>query len=113
MKKIISTMLVCVLLLGCVFTLASCSRLSGTYSNVEDGTGTTYEFDGDQLVMKTYLLGVKTAEVEGTYEIKDDEIIITWETVGGKEVEARFEFERGFDDGKAYIEINDDKYIKE
>ena len=32
MKKIISTLLVCVLLVGCVFTLASCSNISESYA---------------------------------------------------------------------------------
>ena len=46
MKKIISALLVCVLLVGCMFALASCGKtLSGTYEAKIIGTGVSYEFN--------------------------------------------------------------------
>ncbi len=91
MKKIISMIMVCVLLVGMLFTLASCG-LSGTY---EDEYGlTTYTFKGKEFTCEG--LGM---EIEGTYEIKGDEITFTYE-FGNAEISKTYSFER---DGKTII----------
>ncbi len=68
MKKTISAVLVCVLLIGVVFTLASCA-------SVEDGTyvgsnGTVVEISGDSYVVKA---SEDQEEIKYTFEIKDNE----------------------------------------
>ncbi len=102
MKKIISTLLVCVLLIGCVMTFASCNKLSGKYENTTLGVTTTLEFDGD--TVKTSAMGFS---VEGTYEIDDDKITITYEE-NGKTISETTSFEKG----KDFILIDDVKYEK-
>lgn len=64
MKKILSAVLVCVLLVGCVFTLASCGGLSGTY----EGTLCDLKFKGDKV---TVIVGEH--ELTGEYEIEKDD----------------------------------------
>ena len=80
MKKIISTILVCVLLLGCVFTLASCSKtVSGTYEGKIDiglaSYAVTYTFSGKKVtaVSKLTVGVVVSEEAKGTYEITENE----------------------------------------
>ena len=89
MKGIISALLVCVLLVGVVFALASCGKtLSGKYE-AEANLGITtvnytYEFKGSKVtatVKSTNFLGqVESVTVEGTYEIEDDEITFAWDS---------------------------------
>ena len=104
MKRIISTILVCVLLLGCVFTLASCGKkLSGTYEATQEIYGqsvkVSYTFKGDKFTaeMSATVMGVTTSEkFEGTYEIKDDKITITYEE-DGETISTTSTFEKGKD----------------
>lgn len=104
MKRIISTILVCVLLLGCVLTLASCGkRLSGTYAGKLEVAGQSAEmsftFKGNKVTMETKgtVLGITTStSLEGTYEIEDDKITITYEE-DGKSVTDTMTFEKGKD----------------
>lgn len=111
MKRIISTLLVCVLLLGCVLTLASCGKmLSGTYSNKAELFGqsveTSYTFKGNKVTaeVKTTIAGnVNTTTKEGKYAIEDGEITFTFEE-DGEEKSETYTFEEG--------EKNDVKYIK-
>ena len=115
MKRIISTLLVCVLLVGCVLTLASCgTRLSGTYSAESEIMGqsieTSYTFKGKNVTVevKTTVLGVVNSEsVEGTYEIDGDEITFTMEKDGETESQT-VTFEKGDD----YIKLAGVKYTK-
>lgn len=80
MKKIISLVLVCVLLVGCVFALASCAKtLNGKYRFGSDSFGTTYEFSGNNVEVTYYVLGFSKS-AEGTYKIAENEegkLIIT------------------------------------
>lgn len=65
MKKIISSILVCVLLVGVMFSLVSCgNNLSGTY----EGMLFDLKFSGSKV---TVMVGDK--ELTGTYEIKTDD----------------------------------------
>lgn len=68
MKKILSTILVCVLLLGTMLVLVSCGGKidKGEYVNTD---GETIEIDGKNLVF----ISADGEEAEYTYEIKDDE----------------------------------------
>ena len=70
MKKIISLVLVCVLLVGCMFTLASCSTiLMGKYEAKGLFGTTTLEFNLDGTM--TYTKG--SISLNGTYEIEKDD----------------------------------------
>ena len=65
MKKIISSILVCVLLVGVMFSLVSCgNNLSGTY----EGKLFDLKFSGSKV---TVIVG--ETELTGTYEIKTDD----------------------------------------
>ena len=112
MKKIISLALVCVLLVGCVFTLASCGNmLMGSYeAEVEilgQSVSTTYEFSpfGFKQITKTKVLGnIETETEEGSYKIVEDsdgelEITLDFEDEDIDDVTATFE------KGEGYIKI--------
>ena len=121
MKKTISAVLVCVLLLGCVFALTSCGKtLSGTYEfKVTDDIKTTYEFSLNKFT-KTITTGVlgytKDDIVEGKYEIKEIEenqfeITFTWEADGAEKTET-VAFSEGEENDVAYIKLGGIKYTK-
>ena len=119
MKRIISTLLVCVLLLGCVFTFASCGKvLSGKYELDAVLGSKTYEFSGLNKVAITYeVLSVETT-IEGTYKIaKNDEgeteITFTFENEeAAKDYAGTFSFAQGKEEGVNYIKIAGVKYTK-
>ena len=115
MKKIISTLLVCVLLLGCVLTLGSCSKfLMGEYEADAIVGSVTYEFKLTKVEITVEALGQDVAELEGSYKIaKNDkgetEITFTFENEEeAKEYSGTFSFEKGED----YIKIGGVKYKK-
>ncbi len=110
MKKIISTLLVCVLLIGCVMTFASCNLLGGFLLEGEyycEDNGVTYEFDDKKYEKE---LGPVTVH-EGTFEVKDGEISFTYSLVGGLSNTETLSFERGMGwieiDGKRYEKVDD------
>lgn len=116
MKRIISTLLVCVLLVGCVFALASCGKkLSGKYQDALKVT--TYEFKGSKVTITVdNVIGDDTV-IEGKYEITtndDDEtvIVFTFEDEDAKEYSGEFKFFEGEEDGKEYIKLGILKYTK-
>ena len=74
MKKILSLVLVCVLLVGCVLSFASCGMMFGTYEN--DLLNVTWEFSLHNAT-KTVELGEEEYQVVYTFKIKDDEIELT------------------------------------
>ena len=87
MKRIISSALVCVLLLGVMFTLVSCGGLSGTY----EGKLFDLKFSGNKV---TVIAGDK--ELTGTYEIeKDDD--------GNKKISFDFVDEKDAKEDEKYI----------
>ncbi len=111
MKKILSSILVCVLLVGMLFTLASCGkRLSGRYEISDD---IYYEFKGNEYTASLGVAGfAKTTN--GTYEIKENnegdlEIIFTEE---GSDDPQAYSFSEGEEDGVKYIKISGVKYTK-
>ena len=117
MKKIVSSILACVLLLSCVLVLASCSKtLNGTYAHEESTFGIkteiAYEFKGDKVTIKGSIAGV-AYEFDGTYEIDGEKINITLEEViGSAEYSGTFDFNEGVDNDGAYIEIDGLKLYK-
>ena len=119
MKRIISTILAFILLLGCVFTLASCEKmLMGKYEAVlTDENKTTYEFTPFG-VTKTTSIGAfgfaKTETVEGKYKIAENEdgkleITFTWED---SDDTVTLPFSQGEEDGVKYVEIGLVRYNK-
>ena len=117
MKKIISALLVCVLLVGCMFALASCGKtLSGTYEAKVVGTGASYEFNGNKVTITASVLGFEK-EFEGTYEItKNDEdkevIIFTFESEDAESYDGEFAFAEGTEGDTKYIKIGGVQYNK-
>ena len=80
MKRIISTILVCVLLLGCVMSLASCGKtLTGTYKANVLGSDVTYEFKfGGKVILTVDPLIGNTSTYEGKYTVNNDTQEITF-----------------------------------
>ncbi len=124
MKKIISTLLVCVLLVGCVFTLASCGMVSGKYEAEIMGVKTSYTFSLNKVTYETKatVLGVVTSTtMEGTYKIEenddgDSEITFTWTSKNGEELDeaetATFAFSDVVKDDVKYVKIGLVEYKK-
>ena len=121
MKKIISTILVCVLLLGCVMTLTSCGKmLSGKYELVlSESNRTSYEFSFNK-VTRTITAGAlgftKDEVTEGKYKINEVEdgefeITFTWDVDGEEKIET-VSFSQGEEDGVKYIKLGIVKYNK-
>ncbi len=73
MKKLLCGVLIVVMMLSLV---ACGNKLSGTY--VSKGEYITYEFSGSNVTLTVKSL-IKTIEMKGTYEIKDDKITINME----------------------------------
>jgi hypothetical protein len=109
--------------------LASCGNtLSGSYSATYESNGifglgkgtytTTYEFKGNKVVRTDDVTvggSTTTTVTNGTYEIKDDQIIFTWDknvetNENGDSVVStnKYEFSKGDD----FIYIGDTKYAK-
>ncbi len=104
MKRIVSSILVCVLLVGCVLALASCGGPSGTY---KDKSGvTTLTFKGSQV---TIALGDWSTVANFKIEGKDDDRTITFSYSEGQEkstsFDGTFDYSEGTEDGVDYIRI--------
>jgi hypothetical protein len=113
MKKTLSALLVCVLLVGTLLSLVSCGiMLSGKYElKLTDDNHVVYEFSGKK-VTKTTTRGVfgysKSETVEGKYEINEVEegkfqITFTWETEEDN-IET-LDFSQGEENGTKYIKL--------
>ena len=119
MKKIISALLVCVLLVGCIFALVSCGKtLSGKYKLGSGALGATYDFNGNKVTITTSVLGFEKA-IEGTYEITkndDDKEVIIFTFASGVEGADDYAGEFSFAEGKEgdtnYIKIGGIQYNK-
>ena len=125
MKKIVSTLLICVLLVGALFSLAACGEktLSGKYENKVEIAGVTvsrtvYEFDKDKNVSITYTVGVEFT-IRGTYSITegDDGVTtITFTFPAGQEGAEDFKGEHILVEGSEgdvdYIKIDGVQYKK-
>ena len=92
MKRILSAVLACVLLVGCVFALASCGGIkNGEYEN--EAYGMVVEVKGNKLSMTTK----QDIKVNYTYKVKDDKITLTYKGV---------EYVGDSDELKSYFEAN-------
>lgn len=116
MKKNTTLLLVCVLLVGCVFTLASCvfsagpiTIISGEYEAeiaVVEYNLSFSPLGKITLVSDTPIIGEKT--YEGKYKVnnKTQEITLTWEGDAPLLFDnGTYDFHSGDDDGVNYIEI--------
>ena len=130
MKKIISTVLLCVLLVSSLFVLASCNTISGTYGGEVDLVlakyKVTYEFKGNDVTVTSQLTSsigsLNPVSVSGTYEIGEDEEgnkTITFdysdseeEADGAAKEGTALSFNQGKDDNGKYIEIAGAKYYE-
>ena len=121
MKRIISTILVCVLLLGCVMSFASCGKtISGKYElKLTDSNKTVYDFSIGK-VTRTTTTGLagytKDTVTEGKYkinEVENDkfEITFTWEVDGKEEIET-VSFTDGEENGVKYIKLGGFQFNK-
>ena len=109
MKKALSMLLICVLLVGTVLTLTSCGTiLFGTYTS--EMLHTTYEFGFNKVTRTVEVFGDNIVE-EGTYEISGDEgeRKITFTFDGDVET---YNFSEGSEDGVKYVKIGVIKYTK-
>ena len=110
MKKIVSLLLVCVLLVGCVFALVSCGKtLSGKYEAKVIGTGAAYEFKGNKVTITASVLGFEKS-FDGTYEIKKNDegvevIVFTFEDKDAEKYSGEFAFVEGKEGDTSYIKI--------
>lgn len=118
MKKIISTILACVLLVGSLFALTSCGKsITGKYEANLVAAEVTYEFGMFGKVTCTIdpILGDETV-VEGKYEFNDagDKITITFEgdSDDAKEYAGEYNFSSGVEDGQEYIKLDLFKFEK-
>ena len=113
MKRIVSLLLVCVLLLSCAVVLASCGKtLSGTYEAKVEAVGqsisTSYKFSGKkfELTVKTTFIGnVTTDTTSGTYEITEN-------ADGTLEIKFAVENDEGEVKESTYTLVKTDEYIK-
>ena len=118
MKKIISLMLVCVLLVGAALALASCGKtLSGKYSLKAFGAETvSFTFSGNKVSL--VLLSQEDSAIEGTYKIGENDkgdSIITFDFGDNEDAEdysGDLPFSQGEEDGVKYIKIAGVKYTK-
>ena len=125
MKKTISTILVCVLLVGTLLSLASCEMfglVTGTYAKTTEFFGTettvTYEFSGKEVTVSTVTkIGntSTTSNKTGEYEIGENEegqktITLTFTNEDGEGTVTTYTFNSGNDDGGSYIEIGGVRY---
>lgn len=111
MKKIISLVLVCVLLVGCVFALASCGKsLSGDYKDALTGN-IVYSFSGSKVTVTVDNFIGDDSVYEGKYEFVQneegvyDKIVFTFDNEDAQSV---------YGGEKAYSEVteNGESYIK-
>ena len=111
MKKTISAILACVLLVGTLFTLVSCGKsLTGAYEAETILGDVTYEFElGGKVTKTTDPLVGKNETVEGEYKFNDngDEITLTF---NGEST--TYEFVEGEEGGVKYIKLDGFKYNK-
>ena len=106
MKKILCVALVVIVMMS----LVACGmKLKGEYRTEEAfGSYVSYTFSGNKVTVKTFVVGVKALELEGTYEINKDgnEITITYD--GDDKAEDNEDVVSGtqsFEKGDGYIKI--------
>ncbi len=122
MKKILSSVLVCVLLVGCVFSLAGCvlslgpvTVISGKYEGNVLVADVTYEFSplGGVTLTVNPVIG-KAATYEGKYKVNSDtqEITLSFEDSDADAYEGTSDFSYGEEEGVEYVKIGVVKYTQ-
>ena len=129
MKKVLSTILVCVLIVGSLLALSSCGRISGTYEgslNLGFAAYTvTYSFNGNNVEITSQLTSqigsLNPSVVNATYVVEEKEdgtMTITFDygdaeaADGMEEGGVALPFAEGTENGETYIKIAGIKYIK-
>ncbi len=122
MKKIVSTLLAVVLILGTIFTLVSCGKtLSGTYKADAGFASAELTFSGNKVTKKTTIAGF-AKEYTAKYEINEDaekegKFTITFIYEDGAEedddIKGTLPFSEVTENGKDYIIIGIIKYVKQ
>lgn len=119
MKRIVSTFVVCLLLISCVFAFTACgAMISGEYKDA--WSVTTYKFSFNKVTITIdNMIGDDTV-IEGKYSIEKDEdgnrkITFTFESTeeDAKNYSGTFDFKEGEEEGKKYIQIGVIKYYKQ
>ena len=112
MKKVISTLLVAVMLVGSMFILVSCGGLSGTYKAETIVGSTTLEFSGNKVTITNKVGGATFDPVTANYELgekEDGSRTITFSYDEGVEedetLKGTVSFSEGSDDNGSYIKI--------
>ena len=118
MKKILSCILLCALLVSCLFVLSACApKLSGSYQADMVAVKITYAFESNGKMTLTMdpLIGGNIS-LEGTYEINEDtnEITISLnsDNADANKYAGTFSFAQGTEGDNEYIKINGIQYTK-
>lgn len=119
MKKIIivTSIIISVVIAGgilaAILLIPEEPRLSGTYSNVDIGTGGTLVFDGNEVTATYSAAGEIIYTVKGTYKIdeKNERITITLTPEDAEKANV-FAGEQTFERGDDYIRIGGIPYKK-
>ena len=102
MKKSVRILAIAMVAVMLCLTLVSCGKtLSGKYEATVLGSGIELEFDGKKVTYTAKVLGADAASIEGTYEIKDDKITLSFDSEDAEKLDGTFDFEEGED----YIKI--------
>ncbi len=117
MKRILSVVLACALLVGCVMMFASCG-LSGKYEANLALAEVSYEFKGSKVIVEVDPIIGDDVVLNGSYKLgKDDDgnetITITFEDTSSEEAKeygGTFSFAKGEENGEKYIKIGMVKY---
>ena len=123
MKKITSLILVCVMLVGCVFAFASCAMRFGKYeSELNIGIASykvtlEFSFNNIKVTQKAKALGSSDTNVyEGSFNItgegEDMEISFEFEEDCPVFSADSYEFEEGEDDDGKFVRIGVTKYYE-
>ena len=111
MKKLVSLVLVCLLLVSCVAGLSSCGKmLVGEYKNAL--TGISYAFSVNKVTVTVDNLMFDDSVYEGTYELKQNDegvydiITFTFENENAQKLYGGdHSFAEGTENGVSYIRI--------
>lgn len=106
MKRSVKATLACLLIAVLCFAFTACSMLSGTYRTT--GIAETYiscTFKWNTVTINTYVLGNLVGTFEGNYEIKDDNITITFSEDPDNAEAEQLSGTQSFEKGDDYIKI--------
>ena len=113
--KTTKRLLAAVLLLSVLLTgLSACDdKLSGTYTADVFGTGMAYTFSGNKVTLHVTALGAVIATLDGTYEIDDGKITLTFTGDGESAKEYSGTFDYAADEDGDSIKIGVVEYERE